>query len=187
MSSRPLTNGEVSLARTVFGCSIDYTSVKVSDGKYVFFQPSGTAMAPDGNLYMHGCYYTDYAVEDAPTRGFFIHEMTHVWQFQNKVLNPVTAAVELNIKHKFNYLASYDFVLDEKLDLVHYGMEQQASIVQAYFMIAQGTNSYVGNCKNECTADERLELYEKVLGNFLTDPTYAKQDKFPGTGRKPKL
>lgn len=187
MKPRPLTSGEISLARTVFGDSIDYASVSVSEEKYIFFQPSGTAMAPNGNLYMHGCYCDDYAAGDALTRGFFIHEMTHVWQFQNKILDPVKAAFELSLKHKFNYLASYDFILDEKKDLVDYGMEQQASIVQAYYMMVHGgAGGYTGNCMNQCTDDERLGLCEKVLRNFLADPAYARQGKFPGKGKKPR-
>src|SRR4051812_4376502 len=111
MTKRPLTDGETILARDVFGDSIDYAAVTVTDNKYIFFQPEGCAMTPNGNLYMYGCYSDDYAGGNSFDRGFFIHEMTHVWQFQNKVLNPVAEVMGLQMKHKFNYAAAYAFHL----------------------------------------------------------------------------
>lgn len=173
MISRPLTAGEIRLAQTVFGNSIDYTTVKVSDSPYVFFQPANAAMAPNGNLYMHNCYRADYAQTDSYTRSLFIHEMTHVWQFQNGVLNPVAEAVKLYMKHKFNYAAAYDFTLDAKKDLTDYEMEQQASIVEKYFLEKrEGVRASPYH-----QADQRVKLYEKVLKNFLTNPSYAKRSK----------
>lgn len=188
-SARPLTAGEVALAKSVFGDSIDYTTVTVSDKPYTLFQPKGVATAPDGKLYMHGCYSPDYSDTNPYTRSLFIHEMTHVWQFQNKILNPISAALDLNIKHKFNYAASYDFQLDEKKDLVEYGMEEQAAMVQEYFLIKnQGLAGYTRHCKNTCEDDEKLRLYEKVLEKFLKDPSYARQAQFPKLSKKgPKL
>ena len=180
MIKRSLTQDEIELAKTVFGNAIDYSTVTVTDGKFAFFQPKGTAMAPDGNLYMYGCYKDDYSKEDPLSRSHFIHEMTHVWQFQNKILNPVVAAAELSLKHKFNYFAAYSFHLDATKDLIDYGMEQQASIVQEYFLIVY--EKFPGRtllCENKCEDDEALKLYGKILGKFLKDPTYAKRDSFP--------
>lgn len=186
MIKRPLTTGEIALARTVFGDSIDYTTVTLTDGKYIFFQPEGTAMAPNGNLYMYGCYFADYSAEDSYRRSLFIHEMTHVWQFQNKVLNPLVAVAELNLQHKFNYAAAYDFHLDGKKDLTDYGMEQQAAIVQEYFLAThENLPNLALNCKNSCSESERMKLYGEVLEKFLKDPAYARQDKFPKPFKKP--
>lgn len=188
MTKRALTSGEIELARTIFGDSIDYTSVTVSDKKYAFFHPRGGAMAPDGNLHMYGCYSADYAAANARARALFIHEMTHVWQFQNKILNPVNAAIELTLKHQFNYLAAYDFHLEQDKDLTQYGMEQQASIVEEYFLMKHaGIASPARHCKNICDNAERIRLYEKVLEKFLKNPGYARRKKFPKpfTNRKP--
>ncbi|MBI3440235.1 MAG: hypothetical protein HY052_00225 [Proteobacteria bacterium] len=46
-----------------------------------------------------------------------------------------------------------------------------------------GLTTYSYNCKNNCSAEERLRLYEKVLEKFLKDPTYARQNHFPGPFR----
>ena len=190
MPPRPLTKGEIALARTIFADSIDYTTVTVSDQKFmgISFLPEGTAMAPNGNLFMPGCYKDDFSAENTDWQGHFIHEMTHVWQYQNKVLNPITAAAKLAMKHKFNYEAAYNFTLDEKKDLVDYNMEQQATIVQEYFMMKQdGRSSPWSRCENACDDAEQLRRFEKVLAKFLADPGYARSDAFPTFGfRKPR-
>lgn len=188
MTSRPLTEGEVTLARSVFGDSIDYGSVKISDQKFMGlpFLPEGTAMAPNGSLYMPGCYREDYSAEDTIGQSLFIHEMTHVWQYQNKVLNPIPTAAKLAVRHKFNYSAAYAYTLDEDKDLLDYNMEQQATIVQDYFTMK--TDGYYydwwGRCENDCSDREKLRLFEKVLEKFLAEPGYAKQAAFPAFGAR---
>jgi len=184
MPHRPLTKGEVALAKTVFGDAIDYERVTITEGQFVPFQPHGTAMAPEGNLYMYGCYRDDYSTGNVYTQGHFIHEMTHVWQFQNKLLQPIAAAVALNLKYKFNYMASYHYELDGEQDLLAYNMEQQASIVQDYFVLTHGGHpGYRGECRNAETPEAKRALYEKTLGKFKQNPGYAKRDSFP----KPSL
>lgn len=181
MAARPLTSGEMKLARSVFGDSIDYGTVRVSPEKFggMDFLPEGTAMAPNGNLFMPGCYCNDYSAKDIYTQGLFIHEMTHVWQYQNKVLAPIVEAAKLNVKYKFNYNAAYAYALDAKKDLLDYNMEQQASIVQDYFVLKHKPVHDVGE----------KQLFEKVLKNFIADPAYAKQAAFPspfGLRKRPK-
>lgn len=176
--SRPLTAGEIRLAQSVFGNSIDYAAVKIHDGAYIAFQPQNSGMTPNGQIYMRDCYEDDYSKQSAGTRAFFLHEMTHVWQYQNKVLNPIAAAARLNLKHKFNYAASYFYFLDKKKDLTQYGMEQQAAIIEGYYLHKNGEGSR--HCKNlEEGWFEKQALYEKVLGKFLKNPAYARKDKFP--------
>ncbi len=189
MVSRPLTKGEIALARTIFADSIDYATVTVSDQKFmgIPFLPEGTAMAPNGSLFMPGCYKTDYSTEDTLWQGTFLHEMTHVWQYQNKVLNPIATAAKLAVKHKFDYAAAYNYVLDDKKDLLDYNMEQQATIVQDYFVLKDRGTSVWDRCYNPCDDVEKLRLYEKVLEKFLADPAYAKRTAFPAFGLgKPK-
>lgn len=188
MVSRPLTTGEVKLAKSVFGDSIDYATVTVNDGKFAGFHPEGTAMAPNGNLYMYGCYSDDYAQLEIYGQALFIHEMTHVWQYQNKILAPIAEAVKLNLKHKFNYRAAYDYELEAGKDLTDYNMEQQASIVQDHFALKHEAGSeFWSNCLNIEYGAQRMALYEQVLDKFLKDPSYAKQAQFPGAGaKKPK-
>jgi hypothetical protein len=187
MTSRPLTKGEIALAKSVFGSSIDYDAVYVSDKKFSGFHPEGVAMTPNGNLYMHGCYSDDYSAESTSYQGLFIHEMTHVWQFQNKILAPMVEAVKLSVKHGFNYAAAYDYKLDAAKDLLDYNMEQQASIVQDYFCMQQeGHYSIWGRCENTGDDADKRALFDKVLAKFHADPGYAKRAEFPVAAAKAK-
>lgn len=180
MASRKLTKGEITLAKTVFGDSIDYGDVRIHNGKFMFWHPKGTGMAPEGNLYMYGCYSDDYAKGGAEERAHFIHEMAHVWQFQNRILDPVETAIELNLRHPFNYLAAYDYKMDGKKDLLAYNMEQQATIIQDYFLLVRENHwRDSGRCKNREDEATRLAFYEKTLEKFLKNPSYAKRDRFP--------
>ncbi|MDE1153908.1 MAG: hypothetical protein PW788_15350 [Micavibrio sp.] len=187
-NARPLTAGEIALARGVFGNAIDYATVTVTPDKFMGFHPEGTAMAPDGNLYMHGCYQPDYSALPVYEQSVFIHEMTHVWQFQNKILQPVAEAVKLNLKLKFDYAAAYPYTLDAKKDLLEYNMEQQASIVEDYFtMKAYGFSTGFERCRNILGDNDKIDLYEKVLANFIKDPGYGRNSHFPlFPGKKPK-
>lgn len=162
--SRHLTTGEIALARQVFGDSIDYAAVKIHNRPYVPMQPANSGMTPDGEIYMRDCYKADYSREDVSWRGLFIHEMAHVWQYQNKIFHPVVAAGLLQLKHKFNYAAAYDFELNKKKDLTDYGMEQQAAIIQQYYVLKQSRVN--------------VRQYEEVLRRFLGNPSYARQKNF---------
>ncbi len=186
MVSRALTKDETALAQSVFGASIDYARVKVSDQKWMPFHPKNTAMTPNGNLYMNDCYAEDYARSGSYMRSLFIHEMTHVWQFQNKILNPITEAIAEAFKHKFNYSAAYPYTLDASKDLLDYGMEQQAAIVQDHFLLTHEHSTHARDCQNACSNEEKIELFAKVLEKFHANPSYAKRDAFPKAGKKPK-
>lgn len=167
MVARPLTKGEIALARSVFGKTIDYDRVTISDGKYFPLHPQGTGMAPNGRLYMYGCFSTDYSRGGAQLRSFFIHEMTHVWQYQNKILDPVKQAIALTLKHNFNYAAAYPYKLESGKKFTDYNMEQQASIVEDFFMRQHyGLETYKGRCRNVCNEAEKDDLYRKVLHRF---------------------
>ena len=168
--SRHLTTGEIRIAREVFGDSIDYAAVKIHDKGYVPFQSKGSGMTPRGELYARGCYSPDYSHGNIYARSFFIHEMAHVWQYQNKVMHPVVSAIGLSLKLKFNYQAAYEFKLDPNRDLTSYGMEQQASIIGEYFLLKHRNLD--------------VSLHEKVLKKFLDNPAYARRKRF--WGRKPK-
>src|SRR6478672_4970900 len=85
MKSRHLTAGEIELARTVFRNSIDYSKVRLFEGKWWPFHPRRAAMAPMGDIWFHpegGGWSADFAKEPLLSQAFFIHELTHVWQTQ---------------------------------------------------------------------------------------------------------
>jgi hypothetical protein len=130
---RLLTDGEIALARSMFGDAIDYSKVCLVRGKWWPFQPRNAAMAPDGNIYFHpvaGGWSEDFAGEPLHRQGFFIHEMTHVWQAQRggRFYLPL-------MRHPF---CRYGYALAPGKPLQRYGLEQQAEIVRHRFLADRG-------------------------------------------------
>ncbi|MES2002496.1 MAG: vgr related protein [Pseudomonadota bacterium] len=131
--SRGLTPGEIALARSVFGDSIDYPRVRLVLGKFWPFHPRGVAMAPMGNVHFHpvgGGWSEDFAREPLARQGFFIHELTHVWQAQTagRFFLPL-------MRHPF---CRYDYRLAPERPFGLYGLEQQAEIVRHRFLADHG-------------------------------------------------
>jgi hypothetical protein len=133
MERRGLTPGEIALARSVFGDSIDYSKVELVRGKWWPLQPRNSAMAPDGNIYFHpaaGGWSDDFAAEPLFRQGFLIHEMTHVWQAQRggRFYLPL-------MRHPF---CRYRYALQPGKPFRRYGLEQQAEIVRHRFLADRG-------------------------------------------------
>lgn len=186
MKSRKLTDGEIDLAKSVFGDAVDYAAVRIVNGKFAFFQSKHTSMAPDGNIYMAASLRADdYSREDPVTQSVFIHEMAHVWQYQNKILHPLKTGAKLMLRHAFRYRSAYPYRLDAKKDLTDYNMEQQASIIQDYFLFNKlGHFRWQGNCKNTLKNAEKARVYEQVLEKFMENPAYARKPSFKA--KKPR-
>lgn len=131
MTSRPLTEGEIALARSIFGDAIDYARVKVHARKWWPFQFKRIALAPDGNLWFNPkgeLYCDDFCDRGMARQGLFIHEMTHVWQHQQGV----------NLILKRHPFCRYDYALKPGWTLKRYGLEQQAEIVRHVFLLRAG-------------------------------------------------
>lgn len=124
---RPLTGGEIALAATMFGQAIDYDRVRIVRGKWAFFQPRDTVMAPLGHIHFHPAgpaYRDDFSTGDLGAQGLFIHEMVHVWQHQQGMFLPLR-------RHPF---CRYDYTIQPDRDFRRYGIEQQAEIVRHAFL-----------------------------------------------------
>jgi hypothetical protein len=134
MLRRPLTAGEIELARSVFGDAIDYSKVDLVKGKWWPFHPRNAAMAPSGNIYFpEGPLWSpDFAGERVHLQGLFIHEMTHVWQAQKggRFYLPL-------MRHPF---CRYRYGIVPGRPFGRYGLEQQAEIVRNIFMAEHGAN-----------------------------------------------
>ena len=177
MAERILTIGEINLAKKVFKSSIDYVKVKVHDEKYIFFQPSNSGMTPNGEIYVDGVYYADYSATGGSLQGFFIHEMAHVWQYQNNILDPISAAIGEAIRHGFNYGDAYKYTLDASKDLLAYKIEQQAAIIEDYFRTTfSGLLPVPGHMQNSYVDVQKNQLFQKVLSKFMANPSYAKHN-----------
>lgn len=131
--SRPLTDGEVALARSVFGDAIDYRRVKLVRRRWWPFQPKGIVMAPTGNIHFHPdspLWSDDYSAAPLTLQGLLIHELTHVWQAQSKGRYYLVL-----MRHPF---CRYTYDLVEGRPFDRYGLEQQAELVRHRFLADRG-------------------------------------------------
>ncbi|WP_017518336.1 type VI secretion system Vgr family protein [Pseudomonas nitroreducens] len=166
---RELTAGEIAMARTVFKDAIDYSKVKVHHGGWWLFMGfQNTAVTPNGEMYFPkstGYYRDDFSSTGrGRDKALFIHEMTHVWQYQ------------LGYWVKWHALwvtsrgsAAYQYELKRDGLLSNYNMEQQGEIVSDYYMICiEKTPGSVWNFSNR---NKDPALLASTLRNFLVAPS----------------
>ena len=128
---RPLTAGEIDLARSVYGDAIDYAPVTVCRRKWAFFQPRHVVMAPRGRIHFHphgDLWREDFAAGNLSDQGLFIHELCHVWQHQRGIYLPLA-------RHPF---CRYHYSLVPGWPRKRDGIEQQAEIVRHAFLLTRG-------------------------------------------------
>ena len=128
-----MSEGEVALARSVFGRAIDYSKVRIRRRKWFPFQPRRITMAPRGHLHFHPLgehYCDDFSLVSPIRQGLFIHEMTHIWQTQ-----ALGEWYLLLHRHPF---CRYGYSLKPGWRLEKYGIEQQAEIVRHAFLLRSG-------------------------------------------------
>ena len=132
MAFRALTDGEIALARPIFGEAIDYGRVRIANHKWWPFQPANFVMAPSGAIHFHprsNHWRADFCVPDA-AQGLLIHEMTHVWQSQRRGRFYLPL-----MRHPFCRYR-YSVVAGRRLE--DYGIEQQAEILHHLFLARNG-------------------------------------------------
>ena len=132
-AARPLTPGEIELARSVFGGAIDYARVRLVRRRWWPLQPKGIVMAPTGNIHFHPAsdkWSDDFSLEPLFAQGLFIHEMTHVWQTQTRGRFYLPL-----MRHPF---CRYAYELEPGRPFDRYGLEQQAEIVRHAFLGDRG-------------------------------------------------
>ena len=187
-AGRQLTVGEIALAREIYKNSIRYRDVKIHRGKYFFKQPPGSGMTPNGEIYVtddpkrgNFLYKDDYSRESLALKAFFIHEMAHVWQYQNNILRVKTTAILGQLRHLGKYNKMYKYTLEARKHLFDYGIEQQAAIIEDYYIVVKENmpEFCAGRIQNQCTPAEKKELLEKVIASFILYPTFpSNKDDF---------
>jgi len=172
---RSLTPGEIAMAKTVFKDAVDYRKVKVHHGGWwLFFGFQNTAVTPNGEMYFPESteYYRDdfSKTESGRYRALFMHEMTHVWQYQ--LGYPVKRA---GMTVTSRGAEAYEYVLTESRVLADYNMEQQGEIISDYYIICvEEEPMWVWNENN---INNRPSLFKSVLRKFIENP--ADKDSLP--------
>jgi len=175
---RYLTAGEIIYCRLIFGDAIEYSRVKVYNKKWMPMQRSDVVMTPNGNIYYPDGFKEDFSVGGASDADLqlFMHEMTHVWQYQNGYNVKLNGILSFK---KSRY--SYDLIEGKRLS--DYNMEAQADLLADYFLLLKFGDIgavYLSEKKyrcNDCSADLLLR-YKAVLADFILNP-HAKSN-LPG-------
>ena len=103
-------------------------------------------MAPCGHIHFHPsapAYRDDFSLASVELQGYFIHEMTHVWQHQKGLFLPFRRLP----------FARYGYRLKPGLPLDKYGIEQQAEILRHAFLLQNGI---------EMPGKPELSVYRKI-------------------------
>lgn len=178
--SRGLTSGEIAMARQIFGDSIDYGRVRVHNGEYLWLglQPNNTAMTPNGEMYFSPTrFQKDFSHTAYPwplENVWFMHEMTHVWQYQ------LGYPVKWKRGNPLGWFMPYEYNVDESKRLCDYNMEQQGDIIGDYFALKILGNLLAVSQKRYRSL-AHLPLFEKILEDFLRDPSNVAN--LPGGGK----
>lgn len=168
LQPRPLTPRERDMARTVFGETIRYDDVKVYNGapRIAGIVPLDRmdAIAPGGNIFLvdPGTQHADMSQADAASRKFLIHELTHVWQYQQG-RNVNLEAAGLFIRNGFNYdkrAYAYDLFATKKFTDLN--LEQQADMVEDYFALRE-----MPPANWPADRAQRMARFEELLGPHL--------------------
>jgi hypothetical protein len=128
ITERPLTAGEIGIARSVFGDAIDYEPVRISHRRWWPFQPREILMSPCGHVHVHpasSLWSEDYAAERIELQGLLLHELTHVLQAQERGRWYLPL-----MRHPF---CRYRYEIEPGKPFDAYGLEQQGEIVRHVF------------------------------------------------------
>lgn len=180
INDRPLTAGEIAMARLVFKDSINYSTVRIHNEEYLPFdlQDDRTAMTPNGSMYFNPKkFILDFSLEDDQGKIWFMHEMVHVWQYQlgysvtwAGFWIAVTGGYYNRRAYRFDR-SDYKDPKDSSKDspdvdktLPDFNMEQQGDIIAEYF-----------GAKHLGVPELQINLafYERVLKKFIRSPKNA--------------
>ncbi|WP_434777171.1 type IV secretion protein Rhs [Neisseria sp. Ec49-e6-T10] len=155
------------MAQLLFQDAIDYQKVYIYNRHFFFLKNNHTAMAPLGSIYFPlGCYEQDFSLANDRKKEWFIHELTHVWQYQMGY-NVVWAAFRLFLQKGYQHTkrgqAAYqiDFSKYERTQFTQFNMEQQAQIVCQYFAAV-----YL----KQAAYQNKIPFLAPILVTFLKQP-----------------
>ena len=122
LRQRFLTDGEKNMARSVFAESLKLEGIRVVAHRLIL---PNYAMSPNGHIYFNLKNWSDdFSKEGLGTQSWLIHELTHVWQIQQGI--SVIRKAMLNRR--------YRYVFEHGKQFLSYGVEQQAQMVQDYYI-----------------------------------------------------
>lgn len=133
---RHLSLGEIQLCQRVFANLIDYSQVKIMNHPYLPWQSINMLMAPEGYIHVRNRHYAlDYSQQSLAYQALFIHEMTHVYQYQQGVhVLWHGALLQCAYFLSFRKYNPYAYQFKTQKNFWHYNIEQQGDIARDIFL-----------------------------------------------------
>jgi hypothetical protein len=163
---RKLTAGEIQMIQLVFKSSIKPEEVRINKSFFAQYIGQGNAMTPWGTAHFPANKYKpDFSIESNSEKMWFIHEMTHIWQYQNgtSVAGKGLAIGCLGGYGTDSKAYNYDITVRNK-PFRKYNMEQQADIIKHYYGA-----KFLNVTPREGKA--QMDFLEFVIRPFLTNPS----------------
>ncbi len=148
---RLMTNEEIWLARSIFGHSIDYKKVLIDEKSILGPKQKYFAYVFCNTINSYGKL----------TQDVFIHELTHIWQYQHQGIGYIPAALKAQysvLGYNYQGIAGLKIAIATKKGFPYFNYEQQADIVSDYFRITNGRKPRWGS-----GTKEDLGIYEKLI------------------------
>lgn len=117
-----LSTEQISLLEKIFNSSIDYRKVTIKAGNSHLLSISGRAFVMGNTIYMPKEHYVT---------SLLVHEMVHIWQYQNQGLDYISKSL------RGQYLGDgYDFIKGINLgkSWKELNPEQQASLIEKAYI-----------------------------------------------------
>ena len=183
-TKRQLTSGEIRMSQLVFKNSIDYSKVWIHVGGLIH-TATGNAMTPAGEIYISSkdnVENQDFSLSRPNIKHWFIHEMAHVWQYQNGAKTGWLGlkqgcnggyTTEVQSVDSANELKAYDTDLlgrDANKKFQDFNFEQQGRIIEFWFdaCYLQKVNPKRDHHQKSL---QLLGYVEKILRDFLLNPS----------------
>lgn len=142
--SRPLTPDEIAYAREVFAGSLDYSKITITRDSMM---STGAPKTLGNTIHLRSVWGAEQFKKDSkgqwtmeltdPGRETLIHEMTHVWQYQNGGLAYIPDSLMAQLKSSLSggsRNGAYEWrpLADRDVPWEQWNPEQQASLVEEY-------------------------------------------------------
>ena len=189
--SRKLKPSEITMAKEIFKDSIDYSKIEITrDSLFAVGAPrtiGNTIHLKSTEPWLHFKGNTlDLSDESSPHGSrtgeqTLIHEMTHVWQYQNGGIAYMPQSIIAQIKASASggdRGGAYNWrdAIKAKTPWVKWNPEQQAELVEDYNISLRRINSHTGTAGDYQTVSDALP-YIRMLQNREGAPTFFGSDK----------
>lgn len=134
MRLRRLAAGEQALARSVFGAALDPKRTWILTGA-----PTGPWAMVVFGLMLFPVDVADFSATGVHRQAWFVHELTHVWQFQTRPLWTLQSWARAALTGGYGFGRAYRYALP--LQWRKLNLEQQAKAVEHAFLRRHGARS----------------------------------------------